>query len=171
MNIMKLVTGLVAACLLAVGSANAATITMMNEQVGVVYDSASILTPRGSTGTNGTSAVTIVSLMQLSANAPHQFKFTVSGATDLLLGFTGSTSSSASIALSDETTSLGILQLNPVPGSFIGLVSGTIYTLDLTGEANFPYHVTLQSVPLPAAVWLFGSALVGFGFISRRKRA
>jgi hypothetical protein len=35
------------------------------------------------------------------------------------------------------------------------------------GSLNF---TNLTAVPLPAAVWLFGSALAGFGAITRRKR-
>ena len=40
-----------------------------------------------------------------------------------------------------------------------------------SGEAGFgSLTYTISSVPVPAAVWLFGSALAGFGAINRRKR-
>jgi hypothetical protein len=34
-----------------------------------------------------------------------------------------------------------------------------------------PIDLTVSQVPVPAAAWLFGSAMLGFGAISRRKRA
>ena len=39
-----------------------------------------------------------------------------------------------------------------------------------SGEAGFGSLTYTTSVPVPAAVWLFGSALAGFGAINRRKR-
>ena len=32
-------------------------------------------------------------------------------------------------------------------------------------------NITLQAVPVPAAVWLFGSALAGLGFMRRKQTA
>lgn len=46
-------------------------------------------------------------------------------------------------------------------------------TVSLTGgpqNRTYSANVTLSEVPLPAAAWLFGSALVGFMGVSRRKR-
>ena len=45
------------------------------------------------------------------------------------------------------------------------LVGGT-QELQVPNTTNF----TVSAVPVPAAVWLFGSALAGFGVINRRKR-
>jgi hypothetical protein len=46
------------------------------------------------------------------------------------------------------------VQGNPVAGGFVATTTGTL---------------TLTAVPVPAAVWLFGSALVGLTSIARRK--
>jgi len=46
---------------------------------------------------------------------------------------------------------------------------------ELDGNNNPNYgnslDITVSQVPVPAAAWLFGSAMMGFGAISRRKRA
>jgi len=34
-----------------------------------------------------------------------------------------------------------------------------------------PYHFEVAAAPIPAAVWLFGSALAGMGVFGRRKPA
>lgn len=44
--------------------------------------------------------------------------------------------------------------------------SSSGYTL-----VNFPYSITLTAVPLPGAVWLFGSAAVGLLGLSRQRRS
>ena len=50
------------------------------------------------------------------------------------------------------------------------LVSGTKYFLGITGTARAAYAGEISAVPLPAAAWLFGSALLGFmGWSNRRK--
>jgi hypothetical protein len=50
----------------------------------------------------------------------------------------------------------------------VGLAAGT-YELIMIGKADF--NIELANVPVPAAVWLFGSALMGLLGISRRKSA
>ncbi len=63
---------------------------------------------------------------------------------------------------------------NLVDSHFIlsGLSAGT-YTLQFTGDAEGvfggAYDVTVSAVPLPAAAWLFGSALLGFVTFSARR--
>jgi hypothetical protein len=42
--------------------------------------------------------------------------------------------------------------------------------IDTTDDSHDP-RVTVETVPLPGAFWLFGSALVGLVGISRRKRS
>ena len=49
----------------------------------------------------------------------------------------------------------GILGLGMIDGAFVGF------------NANFDF----QAVPVPAAVWLFGSGLIGLVGVARRKRA
>ncbi|MES9884538.1 MAG: VPLPA-CTERM sorting domain-containing protein [Sedimenticola sp.] len=42
-------------------------------------------------------------------------------------------------------------------------IDQSIYSMGL-------YNVTVQTVPVPAAVWLFGSALAGLGFVTRKRK-
>jgi hypothetical protein len=42
-------------------------------------------------------------------------------------------------------------------------------TLGLVANYSFDNVTTASAVPIPAAVWLFGSALVGLGWMRRRK--
>lgn len=48
------------------------------------------------------------------------------------------------------------------------------FWLDLTNGSGYAYftgeHVVVSAVPLPAAVWMFGSGLVGMATIGRRNR-
>jgi hypothetical protein len=82
----------------------------------------------------------------------------------------------------DFGDNLYVAGTNPVTGaigtSLLDLVLPTsgIYTIAVGGESGFPLEglfaysmdVTVAPVPLPAAVWLLGSALVGLGFFRRR---
>jgi len=47
-------------------------------------------------------------------------------------------------------------------------VEATVYELDNIYE-RFAFSGTVSAVPVPAAVWLFGSALGGLGWMRRRK--
>lgn len=52
------------------------------------------------------------------------------------------------------------------------LAAGTyVLRLSGTGNSGATTAVTLAAVPVPAAAWLFGSALVGIGAIRRKKQA
>ena len=66
----------------------------------------------------------------------------------------------AQLVESEKLASLGAL----TAGSYDLFVTAS----EPVGE-DFSYTVTVSAVPLPAAVWLFGSALFGFGFLTRRK--
>jgi hypothetical protein len=51
--------------------------------------------------------------------------------------------------------------------------SGSLYVFAQLGETNDSFKIkklTVQPVPIPAALPLFGSALFGLGFIARRRR-
>lgn len=72
---------------------------------------------------------------------------------------------------------------NPVTGalgtSLMNLVLPTsgVYTIAVGGEAGFPLsdlfaysmNVNVAPVPLPAALWLLGSAMAGLGMFGRRR--
>lgn len=52
------------------------------------------------------------------------------------------------------------------------LAAGTyVLRLSGTGNSGATTAVTLAAVPVPAAAWLFGSAMVGFGALRRRSNA
>ena len=55
--------------------------------------------------------------------------------------------------------------LSLVAGDYIFTFSG--FALD---SASADYDLTMSAVPLPAAAWLFGSALLGFVSYSRRRK-
>lgn len=67
-----------------------------------------------------------------------------------ILNFSSSVAASAREILSSPIE-------NPIGGSVNTLV-------------NFPYSITLTAVPLPGAVWLFGSALLGLLGLGRQRR-
>ena len=55
-------------------------------------------------------------------------------------------------------------------GGVVGLGHGASYHL-LNEIESYSIFGTVTAVPVPAAAWLFGSALAGLGFIRRRKTA
>ncbi len=70
------------------------------------------------------------------------------------------------------TSSFGDLAVNGPYGIFLFFVDG-LEAYDLDDGDPFidyfgPYDVT--TVPIPAAIWLFGSALAGFGMITRKRK-
>ncbi|MCU7887858.1 MAG: VPLPA-CTERM sorting domain-containing protein [Candidatus Thiodiazotropha sp. (ex Lucinoma aequizonata)] len=53
--------------------------------------------------------------------------------------------------------------------SYVFTVSG--FVLDASDPKVYSdYSFKIQAVPLPAAAWLFGSALIGFVSFSRRRK-
>ncbi|MES9855256.1 MAG: hypothetical protein ABW166_01445 [Sedimenticola sp.] len=175
---MKLIMGLTAGILLAVGSANAATIDLLHNDTNplAAIDSDSGLS-RGGLAGDGTGSVQIYGT-SLGFLGNHQFQFTVSDNANLVIDFSLSTGGLnlpppapmvTLIDLSGTITSVNV-SLDSTSGTISGLVAAQDYQLDLVGNVSF-YNLTLTAspVPLPAAAWLFGSALVGFGFLSRRK--
>jgi hypothetical protein len=70
------------------------------------------------------------------------------------------------------TAGLGFSGSNPDYFFTFVLQAGTQYVLSIMNANPNSISTTTQisSVPLPGAIWLFGSALLGFfGFSSRRK--
>lgn len=72
--------------------------------------------------------------------------------------------------LADESANLNSIQFNAQ--------AGQIYTIFLGGYRDGAwvdtvdgYKLTVSQVPVPSAVWLFGSALAGFIGVKRRKKA
>jgi len=78
-------------------------------------------------------------------------------ATDLLGNATGS-----ALKFDDVADSVNIFTFTHL------LVSNANYILKVVGAGSSSYSVTAET-PIPAAVWLFGSALMGLFGVSRRK--
>jgi hypothetical protein len=77
------------------------------------------------------------------------------------------------MAVTTATELLGSLN---APGSFTFDATPGDYFVSFFGEAGAStsygmYGIEISQVPLPAAVWLFGSGLIGLIGISRRKKA
>ena len=85
---------------------------------------------------------------------------TVSEATDVQFDFTGISSVASLIdGLAFSTT------------SFIASLAAGTYIFSTTSAAGTPFTFTaaVSNVPVPAAVWLFGSAIAGLIGVTRRK--
>jgi len=77
------------------------------------------------------------------------------------------------MAVTTATELLGSLN---APGSFTFEATPDEYFVSFFGEAGAStsygmYGIEISQVPLPAAVWLLGSGLIGLIGISRRKKA
>ena len=59
--------------------------------------------------------------------------------------------------------------LNLGAGDYIFTISGFALNA-LDPKINSDYDLTMSAVPLPAAAWLFGTALLGFVSFSRRRK-
>ena len=95
------------------------------------------------------------------------------GILDLILGFAPSVGDSFTIVENDGT--------DLVSGTFFGLMEGAIFT-EIFGGQTFTFDITYlggngndivlnSAVPVPPAVWLFSSGLIGMIAIARRKKA
>jgi hypothetical protein len=81
--------------------------------------------------------------------------------------------SQSGMAVTTATELLGSLN---APGSFTFDATPGDYFVSFFGEAGAStsygmYGIEISQVPLPAAVWLFGSGLLGMIGIARRKKA
>ena len=73
--------------------------------------------------------------------------------------FTGSTADITGAIWITDTNSLTTL-----------LLANTKYVLSVASDTASNVHNQISAVPLPAAAWLFGSALVGFMVMSNRRK-
>ena len=121
-----------------------------------------------------------VTLLFVGNSYPHMGTITLSGGTsafstlfsldpglDNLNGYTGfnSVSAAASAAAAPETFAIYALAI-PLTGS--GTFSGI--QLDISGFSAVPSLVGVTAVPVPAAVWLFGSGLIVLAGAARRRK-
>jgi len=94
--------------------------------------------------------------------------FFIDSTSDNLVGYTGYNSVTASPEAGGSPTTLGIYALT------ISLADGGTFSgvqLDIGGYSAVPSMVGVTTVvPVPAAVWLFGSGLIGLVGVARRKK-
>jgi hypothetical protein len=80
--------------------------------------------------------------------------FMITGAGLTLTSFLAATSTDHAIFAADVINHNRTVTVDGVTGPPTGIIDFTLNT---------------SAVPLPSAIWLFGSALVGLGFLSRRR--
>lgn len=71
------------------------------------------------------------------------------------------------VAMADGISVLTMTDENPNFADFAGLDG---FDYDASGELNF-LSTEIKVVPVPAAVWLFGSGLIGLVGVARRKKS
>jgi hypothetical protein len=96
---------------------------------------------------------------------------------DWTLGGPGGSGNSLLVYIDDSLTSVGTIS-NSYNGGFWGFISDTPFTsvklMGGGGSNQQSYqldNMVYSPVPVPAAVWLFGSGLLGLVSIARRKKA
>ena len=107
---------------------------------------------------------TLNDLVLFDIGTPDAFTVTINNqtmtASTLDTGFTTSKGAQLNAAVID-LSSFGVANGATVPSIDIGLARG---------GASFALAGAISSVPVPAAVWLFGSGLLGLVGVARRKR-
>lgn len=98
-------------------------------------------------------------IVSTDAQAPLQF---VSGAKLWNWNHTTLLGSAAAVS-TGPNSSLTTLSVS-------GLAAG-VYLIDVLGDVGAGYQGSVSAVPLPAAAWLFGSALMGFGALRRKQKS
>ena len=117
----------------------------------------------------------------------HQYIFNAVANTAAAISTTientlGGASSAFSVNLFDLTNSIDLGTTDLVTGLnqksatvALNMIAGDDYQITLAGDTGTArntsnYTLKLQVVPVPAAVWLFGTALIGFVGMSRRRK-
>lgn len=81
-------------------------------------------------------------------------------------GYSADVSTSASLSLLDLAAGYYLIGLGGVCPDDLGLACAMPGS---TASSSTDFTFTVSAVPVPAAIWLFGSAIAGLGFSSRRK--
>jgi len=104
-------------------------------------------------------------LVLFEIGAPDSFSLAINGGVaqtiatlDTTFTITGGLQLNAAII---DLTAFGLADGDPVSSIDVGLTKG---------GASFALAGTLTAVPVPAAVWLFGSGLLGFAGVARRRK-
>jgi len=98
------------------------------------------------------------------------------GSNDFDFTFTGCTANGGVLQKQINLTSMvtqtsGTLTTVLFDSSWADLVSVDIgFDLGSDFEAGVPDNIVVNTVPIPAAAWLFGSALAGLGWLRRKPK-
>ena len=121
----------------------------------------------------------IVNLTNGTGNGPVTGAFTPTNAATQLNNITGAALFDSSAVLLGSGSATYTLAGSPVWASLgsetffsvaQALNAGTYY-LKIYGDAGTVYSGSVSAIPLPAAAWLFGSALLGLGALRRKQKA
>jgi len=171
MKILKLVASVVLLSVLAVSTVNAKTVSA------TLLDGSSFTDGNAASGDGATINDTFTFTVTENLSALTDISFTTGSRTFADLTFTWGTGEVWNITDSTGAfngTSLFASTLLLANSPMTMTVTGTV--LDGTGFApplptSYDFTIFTTAVPVPAAIWLFGSALVGFIGFGRRKAA
>jgi hypothetical protein len=121
------------------------------------------------TGTSGSGLIgTTVGFLTSGTINNSPFTFNPSTAVNSLLTIGGWQVDLSTISIVDQTTSvLNLAGSGAISGNGYDLTP-TQWTLSANATGN-SYSMTVTAVPIPAAIWLFGSGLLGLIGIARKK--
>jgi hypothetical protein len=67
-------------------------------------------------------------------------------------------------------SSNGVLQAGEIYSLYAMTSGGDITIINTYSDSTLAFNMTLSEVPIPAAIWLFGSGLIGLVGVARRKK-
>ena len=124
----------------------------------VLFDAGTTVSTEPST--TSLTLADVTGIVDISANpAPYTASF---GADTAALGATAE----FELALWDSSSSTFTFVTD-----FTAIVAGNSYAIEFGSVTGEVYGVDLAPIPVPAAVWLFGSGLIGLVGVARRKKA
>ncbi len=180
---MKSVIKVISICFLSIISLNANAISVLPINGSFGITGALTTTPTAPSDLTAVSAIALSTVFgsYTGSNDTSNVTFFSTGSGGAAENLTGSLTGNnffsiegwnfqlTSLTVIDQTSTLLSLKGN-------GILSGTNY-LDTNATWSFStaslssYNMSIQTVPVPAAVWLFGSGLLGLVGIARRRTA
>lgn len=152
------------------GSAQAATVPSFTFPGTVSFGTGSLSTAYDAELVNtGGNMIAKVTLNSATPITPSQtIQYAVYQDTN---GTVGQVSAGGSVTLTPGGSLVDQSNQDAIPFFTFLMQAGQQYVLELTGASSVTGSLTtVSAVPLPGALWLFGSALLGFlGFSNRRK--
>jgi hypothetical protein len=128
--------------------------------------SAASLTLSGGSGlflNNGTSSAGVVT----TGTGSETWSLTTTADTTVVVDATFNPDTGATVSIFDGVTEIGTAMTSPGEGAtgtasfFAFLMAGTTYDFFISDVATFTTAI-ISAVPVPAALWLLGPALLGF---------